>query len=124
MATSVEMNLNLDLITAKMQNNIGVGVRRILEDIHREANDITPYKDNGLRSSVTKQMLDNNHGYISWNVPYAAAQEQGGRTDPRTGKYIEFQNYTTLGTGKEYAKTALDRVMKKPLATYFGDILR
>lgn len=102
------------LYEMEFENNIGVGVRRILEAIHREANPLTPYKDNGLRSSVIKHLTDNYNGFITWKVPYAAAQEQGGRRDPRTGRYIEFKNYTTPGTGKEYAKRAMKKVMENP----------
>lgn len=121
MGITVSDNLNYKLYEAKLDNNIGVGIRRMLEGIHREANPITPYKDNGLRSSVFKGMIDNNHGYITWRVPYAAAQEQGGRRDPRTGKYIEFQHYTTPGTGKEFAKQALEKVMENPAQYFRGE---
>lgn len=109
------------LYEAKLQNNIAVGVRQMLEAIHRESIARTPYKDNGLRSSVYKGMLSNNSGYITWRVPYAAAQEQGGRIDPRTGKYVEFSNYTTPGTGAGFVKQAVEKVMQNP-AQYFRSI--
>lgn len=123
MALDITYDQTFDLLPAKFEQNVAVMLRRMVEDVHRESIPLTPYKDNGLRSSVMKWYDGNRRAGIKWYVPYAAAQEQGGRTDPRTGKYIEFHNYTTPGTGKEFAKRAKDKVMAN-LDKYVGELLR
>lgn len=97
----------------EIENGVAIMLRMMMEDTHRIANPITPLKDYGLRPSVTKQMVSKNKGVMRWAVNYAAVQEQGGRTDPRTGKYIEFKHYTTPGTGPHFIQKSLESVMKK-----------
>ncbi len=61
---------------------------------------MTPAKTFRLRRSVRYQVLGN-QATIKWLAPYAAAQEAGmarGRI---------FKNYTTPGTGRGFAQTAL-----------------
>lgn len=64
------------------------------------ARKMTPAKTFRLRRSVRYQVLGN-QATIQWLAPYAAAQEAGmarGRI---------FRNYTTPGTGRGFAQTAL-----------------
>lgn len=95
------------------ETGVAIMLRQMMEDTHRIANPITPLKDYGLRPSVTKQMVSNDKGIMRWNVSYAAVQEQGGRTNPRTGEYIPFIHYTTPGTGAHFVEKSLEQVIKR-----------
>lgn len=64
------------------------------------ANKQTPAKTFRLRRSVRYQVLGN-QAVIKWLAPYAAAQEAG----QARGRI--FRNYTTPGTGRGFAQTAL-----------------
>jgi len=74
---------------------------------------LTPAKTFRLRRSVRYQVLGN-QATIKWLAPYAAAQEAGqarGRV---------FRNYTTPGTGRGFAQTALNdtrAIIMKDFAT-------
>lgn len=80
--------------------------RLLLEDIHRESQYKTPMRDGDLREQVTKT-VEGKSGIITWTVPYAAYQERGKRFD---GSHI-VRNYTTPGTGKDFAKNAVKSVV-------------
>lgn len=98
-------------VEASVENALALTLRLATEDIHRRANDITPLRDNGLRTSVLKTMPNKTTAVIEWRVPYAAVQEQGYRTDPRTGKTVMFTNYTTPGTGPHFAENSVKATM-------------
>ena len=97
---------NTAYITALLQGNIDVVVRLMLEDIHREANPITPYRQGALRTMVSKRMIAPNHGQISWNAPYAEYQERGYTTGP-------VQHYTTPGTHVHFAEESVEKVVSQ-----------
>lgn len=80
--------------------------RLLLEDIHRESLKATPLKDGDLRELVTK-IVDGKSGIITWTVPYASYQERGQRYD---GSHI-VKHYTTPGTGKNFARNAVIKVV-------------
>lgn len=107
---NVEYHLRLDEIEAKLKAAIPIAIRLMMEDIKLKADPVTPKRYGVLRGSVSKTMLSNNHGLIRWNMPYAGVQEVGGRTDPRTGKWIPFVNYTTPGTGSKFVEQAVEQV--------------
>lgn len=97
---------NTRVIEATLQNNADVAIRLMLEDIHREANPITPYRQGALRTMVSKQMVAPNHGRITWNAPYAEYQERGYTTGP-------VQHYTTPGTHAHFAEESVDKVVSQ-----------
>lgn len=119
---AVEIEDNTYQVETEINSALALTLRLALEDVHRRSNPRTPLKDNGLRTSVLKTVVNSpmlQRGIIEWRVPYAAAQEQGGRRDPRTGKYVVFTNYTTPGTGKEFAERSVRETMKN-----FGEIAK
>lgn len=120
MEYKASVNLNFDKVDYEVENSVAMILRLMMEDIHRISTPITPLKDYGLRPSVTKQMVSNDKAVMRWNVNYAAAQEEGGRTDPRTGKYIKFVHYTTPGTGPNFVSKSLEQVMNK--LPYYAEI--
>lgn len=81
---------------------------------------ITPKRTGALRRSIITQALGNT-AQIAWRMPYAKAQEAGGHiqrqpvkgVNSRTGQggtimpgYYRYRNYTTPGTGPNFATTA------------------
>lgn len=81
---------------------------------------LTPRKTGALRRSIITQALGNTAS-ISWRSPYAKAQDEGGHTqshtvrgiNPNTGQggtimpgTYRYRNYTTPGTGPNFATTA------------------
>ena len=81
---------------------------------------ITPRKSGALRRSIITQALGN-RAEISWRMPYAKAQDDGGHTQNRAVRGINhrdggggtimpgsyrYRNYTTPGTGPRFATTA------------------
>lgn len=95
-------------IQGRMKNNTSLAIRLMLEDIHRNANNITPMADTKyLRTGIRKRLVSNNEGFIEWMAPYAAYQERGKRLD---GSHV-VRHYTTPGTGKEFAKQSVKKTM-------------
>ena len=95
---------NTQVLTAQLDGNVDVAIRLMLEDIHREANPITPYREGGLRTMVTKTMVAPRHGRIQWSAPYAEYQERGYTTGPVT-------HYTTPGTHAHFAEESVKKVI-------------
>lgn len=60
---------------------------------------ITPRKTGYLRRSIITQALGNTAN-IAWRAPYAKAQDDGGHNGAR------YRNYTTPGTGPNFATIA------------------
>lgn len=94
-------------VEASVENAVALTLRLAVEDIHRRANDITPLRDNGLRTSVLKTMPNKTTAVIEWKVPYAAYQERGMRAD---GTHV-VQHYTTPGTGPHFAENSVKATM-------------
>lgn len=111
-------------LIARLNAKIAMCNRLLLEDIHRESQYKTPLKDGDLREQVTKTVNQTEKtGTITWTVPYASYQERGKRFD---GSHV-VKNYTTPGTGKDFAKNAVKSVMTpQRLAKYldFGSNYR
>lgn len=112
-----EVRLNPELVNSQIENSIGIMLRMMMEDTHRFAEPITPKKSGILRTEVTKIMDGNTRAIMRWHAPYAAVQEQGYRTDPRTGKIVYFRNYTTPGTHAGFVEEALEKVSQN-LSSY------
>ena len=80
--------------------------RELLSDIRRNANSKTPLKDDFLRRNV-KSTISGKQGIIIWREPYAQYQERGERAD---GTHV-VKHYTTPGTGKGFAKNAVEKAI-------------
>lgn len=106
-------HLKFDSATQRVENAASFAIRMMMEDTHTLANPITPYKENALRTSVSKQMETPLKGVMRWNVPYAQYQERGMRAD---GSHV-VQNYTTPGTHAHFVEESVDKVVKK-IPTY------
>lgn len=95
-------------VKGHIKNSAALSIRLMLEDIHRNSNNITPMADTKyLRTGVRKRLVDPNEGFIEWMAPYAAYQERGKRLD---GTHV-VRHYTTPGTGKEFAKKSVEKTM-------------
>lgn len=93
---------------------------------------ITPRKSGALRRSIITQALGNTAN-ISWRVPYAKAQDDGGHTQSHTVKGMNrrdggggtimpgsyrYRNYTTPGTGPNFATIAFKATTAQMPAVY------
>lgn len=81
-------------------------------DILTESTPRTPYKKGELRQKRRVVQLPNGAA-IQWTARHAAVQNAGRRSGARP-----FSNYTTAGTGKDFVKFGLDKVLPK-LLRYF-----
>lgn len=116
---AVEYKSRKQEILGNMRLRSMVAVRLLLEDVHSTSNPVTPLKDMGLRTSVSKTMEIPQEGIIQgsieWRVPYAQYQERGMRYD---GTH-PIRHYTTPGTGKHFASRAIEKTLTK-IPLYFG----
>lgn len=115
---AVEIEDNTYQVETEINNALALTLRLALEDVHRRSNPRTPLKDNGLRTSVLKTVVNSpmlQRGIIEWRVPYASYQERGMRAD---GTHV-VKHYTTPGTGKEFAERSVKETMKN-----FGEIAK
>ena len=103
---SVSKELHTMYLKSSIENNIDLAIRMMLEDIHREAEPVTPYKHGTLRTMVTKNMEGPHHGSITWFAPYAEYQERGYTSGPVT-------RYTIPGTHAHFAKEAVEKVIPR-----------
>ena len=97
-------------LKSSIENNIDLAIRMMLEDIHREAEPITPKRPapvgGALRTMVLKGLDGPHKGYIVWNAPYAEYQERGYTSGPVT-------HYSTPGTHAHFAKEAVEKVIPR-----------
>ncbi len=82
-------------ITNDFAQKASIFLRLASEDIVENSTPNTPMKTGQLRRSVLKETLGLK-GKVTWAKNYAAKMEE-----------IQFKNYTTPGTGKDYAKNAV-----------------
>ena len=99
-----------NIITA-LKFKVAIANRLIIEDVHRTSLPKTPMNDSKqLRRNVTKTVVPETYtGTIIWRQCYAAYQERGMRAD---GTHV-IKNYTTPGTGKDFAKNAVKKTIKQ-----------
>lgn len=113
---SVEINDHTVLIKEQLDNNIGLAIRMMLEETHRESNPITPKRPDPiggtLRTAVTKTMEGNRKGTIAWNAPYAEYQERGYTTGP-------VEHYSTPGTQAHFAEESVKKVVARSRDIFF-----
>ena len=99
---------NEEYIRQLTTQRISLANRLIIEDIHRTSLHNTPMLSSQLRRNVTKTVVPETYtGTIIWKVPYASYQERGSRAD---GSHV-VKNYTTPGTGKDFAKNAVKETL-------------
>lgn len=92
-----------------------IGMRQLIEDIHRTSRPITPMLTGQLRGDVKKDVKkvgDKIRGTIEWARPYAWYQERGYTSGPVT-------RYTTPGTGAHFAEKSVKKVTASS-KKYFG----
>ena len=101
---------NEEYIRQLTTQRISLANRLIIEDIHRTSLHNTPMLSSQLRRNVTKTVVPETYtGTIIWRQCYAAYQERGMRAD---GSHV-VKNYTTPGTGKDFAKNAVKETLKQ-----------
>ena len=106
----VTIQHNEEYIRQLTTQRISLANRLIIEDIHRTSLHNTPMLSSQLRRNVTKTVVPETYtGTIIWKVPYASYQERGSRAD---GTHV-VKNYTTPGTGKDFAKNAVKKTIKQ-----------
>lgn len=107
---SVTIENHTAYIKSSIENNVDLAIRLMLEDIHREANPITPKRPapvgGTLRTMVLKGLDGPHKGYIVWNAPYAEYQERGYTSGPVT-------HYSTPGTHAHFAEESVEKVVNR-----------
>lgn len=104
-----EGNFDLHKRKSKVKLRTIVGVRQMLEDIHRVSRPITPMLTGDLRKDVKKKVSrvgDVIRGEIEWHRPYAWYQERGYTSGP-------VKRYTTPGTRAHFAEESVKKVTAK-----------
>lgn len=104
-------------VNDQLNIEISIANRLIIEDIHRQANKITPLALTAQLRGNVKKTVQGRDGIIEWRVPYASYQERGSRYD---GSHV-VRHYTTPGTGKEFAKKSVNKVLMN-VAKYYDQI--
>lgn len=97
---SAKIKDNTAKIVLEIQRNSSLALRYMLDDIHTIAEPVTPKKAGMLRKNVLKT-VNGLSGTIKWGQKYASILE--------TKKFI---NYTTAGTGPNYAKNSVTAMTK------------
>lgn len=96
---TVKVTDNTPMIGARMQSNIPIALRYMLDDIQRTAEPVTPKDTGDLRMNVLKEVVGN-QGKITWKQKYAIYQ---GRK--------QYRHYTTPGTGPYFDTKAINEVV-------------
>lgn len=105
----VTIQHNEEYIRQLTIQRISLANRLIIEDVHRTSLHNTPMLSSQLRRNVTKTVVPETYtGTIIWRQPYASYQERGSRAD---GSHV-VKNYTTPGTGKDFAKNSVKETLK------------
>lgn len=96
---SVKIKDNTVKIIVNTDSNINLALRKMLDDIDKEAMPKTPRKTGELRKDILKSVIGKK-GKIKWGMNYALYQEKK-----------LFSHYTTAGTGPHYAENAVNKVV-------------
>lgn len=97
---SVRITDNTPKIDFDTKTSINVFLRMFMDSVEKASDPMTPKREGPLRQSTLKVVTGNQfvqRGTMTWLKEYAAAQEAG------TTRGHEIKNYTTPGTGKNYA---------------------
>lgn len=97
---------NTERIISEKKNKSSLGIRFMLDAVHRESRPKTPMSKGGgqLRGDVTKAVRGST-GSIKWGKHYAWYQERGYTSGP-------VRRYSTPGTNKHFAQDAIKSVTK------------
>lgn len=90
-----KINDNTNEVIKSIETNASIFLRLIADKIVSISTPKTPKKTGRLRMDVIKQVLGLN-GKIKWGKNYAVYQEKK-----------QFKNYTTPGTGPNYAENSV-----------------
>ena len=101
MAYKIKDNTSMVLNDFRVKSSIFL--RTFAEQVVNDSEKKTPKREGNLRRDVLKQVLGLS-GKIIWNKNYAAKMEE-----------IQFRNYTTPGTGPNFAKNAIHNMLKNTL---------
>lgn len=101
---SVKIKDNTTMIILQTQRNASLALRFMLDDMHSIANPKTP-KDKGILRNDVLKTVNGLRGTIKWLAKYAIYQE-----------LKKFNNYTTSGTGPNFAKNSAESIAKSPQA--------
>jgi hypothetical protein len=99
---------NTPQVTSLKLQQSSIFLRSAAEEIVSISTPNTPEKSGRLRADVLKQVLGLK-GKIEWRKNYAQYQERGSRAD---GSHV-VRNYTTPGTGPNFAENAVKIVVAK-----------
>lgn len=106
---SYKMTDNTEEINSVVRNRAGLAVRLMLDAIHRESTPKTPMsadpKTRGQLRADIRKTVNGTKGRIHWGKKYAWYQERGYTSGP-------VKRYTTAGTGKHFARNAIDKVQR------------
>lgn len=116
---SVKVIDNTPKLIAKVRTNGSLAIQRALQDVLKESRPKTPKADTNFLRNNTKRQVLGLKGKVAWNADYAQYQERGKRRD---GSHV-VRNYTTGGTGKQFAENAVKSVDKNR-AKYLKGILK
>lgn len=113
---SYKMEDNTTRIISETNQKESLAIRFMLDGVHKNATPNTPKKTGDLRRNVTKEVRGT-RGRIKWEQNYAAPQEAGVITIRKSGGVVPpgtyvFRNYTTPGTGKRFARNAIEKVVR------------
>ena len=116
----VEVIHHEQAVSNRVKSRMMIALRLIGEDVKQESTFKTPklhgYLRDNCRVVPTSGKMETQ---IIWSEPYAQYQERGMRYD---GSHI-VKHYTTPGTGKEFAKNAVKKVVTaERLANYMKRI--
>lgn len=95
----VKITDNSDLAKFKVESDVMIINRLIIEDIHYRSSPVTPMKTGNLRLKVDK-VTDGKQSIIRWLSPYSSRQEN-----------VYFKHYTTPGTGPHFARDSVRDTM-------------
>ena len=104
----------------RIRSRLGVAIRMIGEDVKKESMFNTPRLKGYLRDNCkVLPQSGKPETHVIWQEPYAQYQERGMRAD---GSHV-VKHYTTPGTGKEFAKNAVKKVVtSNNLAKYMKQL--
>lgn len=105
---SVKIVDNTQKVRIESTQRVNLFLRFFMDEVEKHSNPITPKKEGKLRQSTIKVVTPSGmflRGVMKWVKEYAAAQEVG----QTQGRII--RNYTTPGTGRNYAKRGVQKAM-------------
>lgn len=102
-------DMRISLVAAEMIVRGNKAMVNAAGDVLKESTPRTPFRKGELRQK--RRVIPLRDGAkIQWSAKHAAVQNLGRRAGARP-----FTNYTTGGTGKDFVKYGLDRVLPKIL---------